>query len=77
MPLHRTKIGGWFRVRKRVYEIARMRVGYTGSAPIVAQCLVVRKLMHEPRVHIDIKRLGVEDTPRSHRHDDKPKDNDK
>ena len=68
---------GWFRVRKRVYEIARMREGYTGSAPIVAQRPVVRKLVHEPRVHVDIEGLGIEDTPRSHRHDDKPKDNDK
>lgn len=68
---------GWFTVRKRVYEIARMREGYTGSAPIVAQRPVVRKLVHEPRVHVDIEGLGVEDTPRSHRHDDKPKDNDK
>ena len=68
---------GWVRVRKRVYEIARMREGYTGSAPIVAQRPVVRKLVHEPRVHVDIEGLGVEDTPRSHRHDDKPKDNDK
>ena len=68
---------GWFTVRKRVYEIARMREGYTGSAPIVAQRPVVRKLVHEPRVHVDIEGLGVEDTPRSHRYDDKPKDNDK
>ena len=29
-------IGGWFLVRKRVYEIAAVREGFTGVMPIIA-----------------------------------------
>lgn len=57
---------GWYAVRKRVYEISLVREGYTGSVPVIAQRPVVRKLVHhEPRVHINIDNIGVDDAPQS------------
>jgi L-asparagine permease len=28
---------GWFAVRKRVFQVARERVGYTGDFPVLAE----------------------------------------
>ena len=45
---------GWYTVRDRVNEIARVREGYTGSVPVIAARPVVKKLVSEPRTHIDL-----------------------
>ena len=57
---------GWYTVRDRVNEIARVREGYTGSVPVIAARPVVKKLVSEPRTHIDLGELDIED-------EDKPK----
>ena len=59
---------GWYTVRDRVNEIARVREGYTGSVPVIAARPVVKKLVPEPRTHIDLGDLDLED-------EDKPKGN--
>ena len=43
---------GWFMVRDRVNEIARVRDGYTGAVPVIAARPVVKKLVSEPHTHI-------------------------
>ena len=49
-------------------EIARVREGYTGSVPVIAARPVVKKLVPEPRTHIELGELDLED-------EDKPKGN--
>ena len=48
---------GWYQVRDRVNEVARVREGYTGAVPIIAQRPVVNKLVAEPKVHINLAEL--------------------
>ena len=55
---------GWYTVRDRVNEIARVREGYTGSVPVIAARPVVKKLVSEPRTHIDLGDLEDEDNPK-------------
>lgn len=45
--------GGWFLVRKRVYEVAAVREGYTGEFPVIARTPGTDSLHHhqKPRVH--------------------------
>ncbi len=38
-------IGGWYAVRPRVLAMARERVGYTGSYPVVAETPLMDELI--------------------------------
>jgi L-asparagine permease len=40
-------IGGWYAVRPRVLTMARERVGYTGSYPVVAETPLMDELIDE------------------------------
>ena len=65
---------GWYTVRDRVNEIARVREGYTGSVPVIAARPVVKKLVSEPRTHIALDEFADdEDHGTAHKgHHDKP-----
>ena len=65
---------GWYTVRDRVNEIARVREGYTGAVPVIAARPVVKKLLSEPRTHIALDEfVDDEDHGTTHKgHHDKP-----
>ena len=65
---------GWYTVRDRVNEIARVREGYTGAVPVIAARPVVEKLISEPHTHIALDEfVGDEDHGTTHKgHHHKP-----